>query len=222
MFQPENDGLLPREPYHLAALLIGAVRPATWREPDPPHADFFSAKGVLQGLLEALRASWSIESTQEYPFLHPGRAAHVLVDGAQVGWLGEIHPLVAQSWELDGALAAFEIDLDAVPEIPTPLYEDVTSFPEMREDLAVVVSEDVSAARVIGVVTRSGAPLLQSAEVFDVYRDAERLGEGNVSLAIRLRYRAPDRTLTDEEVAAKRDTIVAALADELGGKVRAS
>jgi phenylalanyl-tRNA synthetase beta chain len=92
----------------------------------------------------------------------------------------------------------------------------------VREDLAVVVPEDVSAARVIEVVRAGGAPLLRVAEVFDVYRDAERLGEGNVSLAVRLTYRAPDRTLTDEEVAQKRAQITDALARELGGRVRAA
>ena len=138
------------------------------------------------------------------------------------GWLGEIHPLVAAQWELEETIAAFELDLDAVPMPATPLYEDVTSFPEVREDLAVVVADDVSAAEVLAVVRRAGAPLLASAEVFDVYRDAERLGEGNVSLALRLAYRAPDRTLTDEEVAARRAAITRALADELAGRVRAA
>ena len=79
----------------------------------------------------------------------------------------------------------------------------MTSFPAVREDLAVIVADNVAAAEVLTVVRRAGAPLLASAEVFDVYRDAERLGEGNVSLALRLAYRAPDRTLTDEEVAAQ-------------------
>ncbi len=221
VFFPDPDGGLPREPQHIAGLLTGAVRPASWREADPPQADFFAAKGVLQGLLGALSASWSVERATE-PFLHPGRAARILVGGEAAGWLGEIHPLVASRWGIEGTVAAFELDLDTVPEPPTELHEDVTSFPEVREDLAVVVPEDVSAARVIEVVLESGAPLLRSAEVFDVYRDPERLGEGNVSLALRLSYRAPDRTLTDEEVARKREQITAALAGELGGRVRAA
>jgi phenylalanyl-tRNA synthetase beta chain len=101
-------------------------------------------------------------------------------------------------------------------------YRDVTSFPEVREDLAVVVPDAVGAAQVLAVVRRAGAPLLSDAEVFDVYRDEERIGAGNVSLALRLHFRAPDRTLTDEEVAAKRKDIAATLAGELGGRVRDS
>ena len=127
-----------------------------------------------------------------------------------------------QQWELEGAVAAFELDLDAVPVPATPLYEDVTSFPEVREDLAVIVGQDVAAADVLAVVRRAGAPLLARAEVFDVYRDEQRIGAGNVSLALRLAYRAPDRTLTDEEVATRREAITKALADELSGRVRAS
>ena len=109
-----------------------------------------------------------------------------------------------------------------MPELPPAGYRDVTSFPEVREDLAVVVGEGVSAASVIDTVKRAGAPLLWSAEVFDVYRNPELLGEGNVSLALRLSYRAPDRTLTDEEVAERREAIASALAEELGGRVRAA
>ena len=114
------------------------------------------------------------------------------------------------------------MDLDAViaDAVLTPIYEDLTSFPEVREDLAVVVPDQITAAEVLDVVRRGGAPLLAEVEVFDVYRDPDRLGTGNYSLALRLAYRARDRTLTDQEVAERRERIVAALADELGGWVR--
>jgi phenylalanyl-tRNA synthetase beta chain len=205
----------------VAALLIGAVHGPTWRAPNPPRADYFAAKGVLTGLLEALQAEWTVERSRE-PFLHPGRAATIVTDGRPAGWVGEVHPLVAAEWDLDETVAGFELNLDAIPDPSTVIYEDVTSFPEVREDLAVVVPEDVSAEQVIEVVRATGAPLLRSAEVFDVYRDAERLGEGNVSLALRLSYRAPDRTLRDDEVAAKRQAISDALAQQLSGRVRAA
>jgi phenylalanyl-tRNA synthetase beta chain len=221
VFFPDRDGGMPHERYDLGVLVAGTVRPSSWRDPDPPAADFFAAKGVLRGLLGSLAADWGVEPCTE-PFLHPGRAARVLVGGEPVGWLGEIHPLVAREWELEGTIAGFELDLDQVPEPATRVYEDVTSFPEIREDLAVVVADEISAARVIEVVLAAGEPLLRSAVVFDVYRDPERLGEGNVSLALRLHYRAPDRTLTDDEVAQKRAQITDALARELGGRVRAA
>ncbi len=221
VYLPEKDRLLPREPYHLAALLTGTVRPPTWRHPEPPRADFFAAKGALAGVLDTLGADWEVERGSE-PFLHAGRAATIIVQGRPAGWLGEIHPTIAAEWDLSETVAAFELDLDAVPERDTKVYEDVTSFPEVREDLAVVVPDAVAAAEVIELVRRTGAPLLRRAELFDVYRDLERLGEGNVSLALRLSYQAPDRTLTDEEVAAKREAIIEALAGQLGGRVRAA
>jgi phenylalanyl-tRNA synthetase beta chain len=218
VYLPRGLGEAPDEPYHVGALLLGPVRPASWREPDPRAADFFAAKGVLAGVLDALGASWTVQAATE-PFLHPGAAARILVDGEPAGWLGELHPAVAADWDLEDAVAGFELDLDAVPEPATPLFVDVTSFPEIREDLAVVVPDTVSAAEVLAVVRRAGAPLLAGAEVFDVYRDPERLGEGKVSLALRLSFRAADRTLTDSEVATQRERITADLA-ELGGQIR--
>jgi phenylalanyl-tRNA synthetase beta chain len=221
VFLPKAPGELPDEPYDLAALLSGPVRPPTWREPDPPRADFFAIKGVLQGVLDALRVAFEVRPAKA-SFVYPGRAASVWVGDGRLGWLGELHPLVTAGWDLDDPVAAFEINLDALPEPVTAGFHDLVSFPEVREDLAVVVREDVSAARVIETVKRAGAPLLSTVEVFDRYRNPELLGEGNVSLALRLSYRAPDRTLTDEEVASKRAEITEALATELEGRVRAS
>jgi phenylalanyl-tRNA synthetase beta chain len=191
------------------------VRPPTWREPEPAQADFFAAKGLLAGLFDALRISWDVAPSAQ-PFLHPGRAATILVGGSEVGWLGELHPSVADH------AAGFELDLDAVGEPDTRIYEDVTSFPAVREDLAVVVDEHVAAAEVVAVVGDAGEPLLASTEVFDVYRDPDRVGAGKVSLALRLTYRAPDRTLTDEEVARKRGEIATALERSVGGVIRAA
>jgi phenylalanyl-tRNA synthetase beta chain len=217
----EGIGVVPAtERHHLGVLLRGPARPVTWRDARPPAADFFAAKGVLAGVLDALRVDWAVEQAAE-PFLHPGRAARVLVGGRAVGWLGEIHPLVARGWDLDG-LAGFEVDLDLVMAgaDTAPGFRDVTTFPAVREDLAVVAPDDVPAERVLEVVRAAGAPELTSAEVFDVYR-GEQVGEGRVSLALRLTFQAPDRTLTDEEVGGRRAAIVAALNDELGAAIRA-
>ena len=212
---------LPAEFHALGALLCGSLRPASWRAPQPPEADFFAAKGVLAALLGTLRVPWSVLAAGT-PFLHPGRAAAVIVGDAEIGWLGELHPLVAREWDLERPVAAFEVDLGrviaAAPEVP--LYEDLTSFPEVREDLAVVVAESVAAEDVLAVVRRAGGRLLADTAVFDVYRGAQ-VGEGQLSLALRLVFRAADRTLTDVEVAALRAEILAALADELGALQRA-
>ncbi|HMJ04300.1 MAG TPA: phenylalanine--tRNA ligase subunit beta [Conexibacter sp.] len=221
VYLPRDGAPLPAEPHHVGVLLSGAVRAASWREPAPPAADFFAAKGVLAALLGALRVDWRVIEGAE-PFLHPGRAASVVVAGSPVGWLGELHPLIAADWEIDGAVAAFEIDLDAViAAVPGPVrYADYTSFPEVRQDLAVVVPATVAAATVVAAVRRAGGPLLATVEVFDVYRGAQ-IGDDEVSLALRLAFRSPERTLTDDQVAERRAAIEAALADEVGGRIRA-
>jgi phenylalanyl-tRNA synthetase beta chain len=220
VYLPHDREPLPAEPHHVGVLLTGAVRPATWREPSPPAADFFAAKGVLAALLEALRVSWEFIEGSE-PFLHPGRAAAIVVDGARVGWIGELHPSIAADWEL-GRVAAFELDLDAaLAAVPGPVhYVDYTSFPEVRQDLAVVVPARVPAAEVVAVVREAGGPLLGSAEVFDVYHGAQ-IGADEVSLALRLAFRSPERTLTDEEVAERRAAIETALTGRVGGRIRA-
>ncbi|MFZ1997123.1 MAG: phenylalanine--tRNA ligase subunit beta, partial [Solirubrobacteraceae bacterium] len=226
VYLPADAGVaaLPSEPYHVAALLWGPVRPATWRDPEPRAADFFAAKGVLAGMLDTVHVPWSLEADPEAaPFLHPGRAARIIIDATPAGWIGEIHPQVAAAWAWTSPVAGFEVDLDvAAQHVRFATYQDLTSFPEIREDLAVIVADGVSAAQVLDVVRAAGGALLAGAEVFDVYRDEQRIGAGNVSLAVRLRFRAPDRTLTDEEVATRRRKIAAALTAELQGRVRDS
>jgi phenylalanyl-tRNA synthetase beta chain len=218
---PAVPGLdrLPIERQHLAALLTGRLVPPTWRDPEPPRADFFAAKGVLAALMAALRVPWEVEPSRE-PFLHPGRSARVLAGGEPAGWLGELHPAVAARWDVEQA-AGFELDFGVLADqaVLTPDYEDLTSFPAVREDVAVVVPDGVSAAQLIGVVREAGGALLRRAEVFDVYRGAQ-VGAGSASLALRLEFRAPDRTLTDEEVAERRAKIVAALDEQLGARLR--
>jgi phenylalanyl-tRNA synthetase beta chain len=181
--------------------------------------DFFAAKGILEGLLGTLRVEFEVEPG-ERPFLHPGRSASVLVgDEQKVGWIGELHPLVARDWDLEDG-TAFEIDVDALAELvpSAPGYRPVSTFPAVIQDIAVVVDEDVPAADVQDAVRTAGGELLEQLRLFDVYR-GEQVGEGSKSLALRLEFRAPDRTLTDEEVADLRAQIERELG-ELGGKLR--
>jgi phenylalanyl-tRNA synthetase beta chain len=217
---------LPDERTHAGALLTGPLRPASWRDSSPPAADFFAAKGVVEALGRALRVELAFVTERDggvEPFLHPARGARVLAgpDGDPAGWVGEVHPAVAAAWDLEHTVAAFELDLAVLTSYadPVPAYRDLTSFPAVLLDLAVTVGEDVPAEAVLAVVRQAGGRLLERAEVFDSYRGAQ-VGEGRVSLALRLAFRAPDRTLTDDDVAAPRDKIVARLREELGGELR--
>jgi phenylalanyl-tRNA synthetase beta subunit len=177
-------------------------------------------QSVMRTTLRALRIDWRVEPGGDEPFLHPRRAATVYAGERRAGWLGELHPSVAGEWDLDGA-AGFELDFGAlaVASNQVPRYEDLTSFPAVRQDIAVVVPDDVPAARVLELIRGAGGALLRGAEVFDVYRGAQ-VGEGRASLAIRMEFRAADRTLTDDDVGPRREKIVAALRDEVGGELR--
>ena len=206
------------ERHHLAGLLTTGT-PASWRGEAAP-ADFYAAKGFVEALFSAAGLELEVEPGGR-PFLHPGKSASVLAgDERKVGWIGELHPLVAREWGLEGA-AAFELDFDSLAEEATQeiAYRDVTTYPAVLQDIAVVVADDVSAAQVTAAVRASAGDLLGRAEVFDVY-EGEQVGVGNRSLALRLEFRAPDRTLTDDEVSERRQAIEAALS-EIGGKLRA-
>ncbi|MDX6689673.1 MAG: phenylalanyl-tRNA synthetase beta chain [Solirubrobacteraceae bacterium] len=202
-----GDAHLPDEHHALGALVPG---------------DVFAAKAYVEAILSALRTEGLFDPAPQ-PFLHPGRSAQLRIGSHPpdvVGWVGDVHPLVARAWDLD-AVAAFEIDLDALSAhaVTVPEYEDLTSFPELHEDIAIVVDADVPAATVLSTIRAAGGRLLARAEVFDVYA-GEQVAEGRVSLAIALTFRATDRTLTDEDVAPVRADIVARLAAELGGELR--
>ncbi len=206
------------EPHHLGALALGPIAPASWRGDSQP-ADFFALKGVVEALGDGLGVEVATEAGSE-PFLHPGRSARVLVAGQDAGWIGEIHPLVCREYNLDGA-AGFEIRLGqlvAASTVTDEDYEDVTTFPALQQDLAIVVDDDVTAEQVRVAVRAGGGDLLRDAAVFDLYR-GEQLGEGRKSVALRLEFRAPDRTLTDEEVSGLREKISAELGS-IGGALR--
>jgi len=220
VYLARDDGPLPYEHRALGLLLHGRLHPPSWGVPKPRVADFFAAKGLLEALLETLRVDdWCVEVGGE-PFTHPGRGAQVIVGGENVGWLGELHPLVAQAWDLGAHAAGFELDLDRVvaAAVAVPRFRAISSFPPVRQDLAVVVPEDLPAASVLGAVREAGGALLSDARIFDVYR-GEQIGAGRTSLALALTFQAPDRTLTDDDVAPVREQIVAALAQR-GGELR--
>jgi phenylalanyl-tRNA synthetase beta chain len=211
------DGM--REWGALAVLLTGRVAPVTWGAPEPPKSDLFAVKGVLEALGEALGVRLECASSAQ-PFLRPGRAAGVLCAGEEIGWLGELHPLVAREWGIEDG-AAFELHLDRLLALAEGRegYRDVISYPALRQDLAVTLPEQVPAARAIELVRAAGGELLDAVDVFDVY-SGPQVGEGRRSLALSLSFRASDRTLADADVVPLRERIVQALG-ELGGELRA-
>jgi phenylalanyl-tRNA synthetase beta chain len=217
-----GDG--PAEEHHaLGTLLSGNLDGPSWRGRHG-EADFFAAKALLGSLLDRFHVHWSVREASHWPFLHPGRSAEVLARGAgnepvRLGFLGEVHPLVAQAWDLPRT-ATFAIDLRTLatvaPEIVS--FQAFGPFPVLRQDIAVTLPAGVSARELLHLVRRTGGEMLEDVEVFDVYTGAQ-VGEGRRSLALAVSFRALDRTLTDRDIAPVRERIVHALAD-LEGELR--
>jgi phenylalanyl-tRNA synthetase beta chain len=207
-----------REPHRIGCLAVGPLTAKSWRGGGEP-ADFFALKGVVEALAGQLGATIDCAPGEE-PFLHPGRSATVSLGGTVAGSIGELHPLVCRAWDIEAAVG-FEVDLAALVAAATAgeeTYEDVTTFPASYQDLAVLVPGELPAAELRAAVLAGGGELLQAADVFDLY-EGEQVSEGRKSLALRLEFRATDRTLTDEEVSEQRAAIEAAL-EKIGGSLR--
>jgi phenylalanyl-tRNA synthetase beta chain len=194
VYLPNGD--LPNERVHLAGLAEGG---------------FLRAKGVVETLYAALKAEPVFERTQ-HRLLHPGKAART-----PAGIVGELHPR-----ELEGEWGVFELDLTelgAASREPVT-YEDVITFPAIRQDIAVAVPEDVPAGEILAVAREAAGPELRESRVFDVYR-GEQVGAGRKSIAFSVAYQSPERTLTEEDAARLRERIVDALAERFGAELRA-
>ncbi|WP_226436748.1 phenylalanine--tRNA ligase subunit beta [Rhodococcus yananensis] len=211
------DASLPAQPVHIGGVLTGL------REPSGPWgagraveaADAFAAADVVA---RAAGVSLERRAAQYLPW-HPGRCAELLVDGAVVGHAGELHPAVLERAGLPPRTCAYELDLDALPiveSLPAPV---VSPFPAVLQDVAVVVADDVPAASVESALRGGGGELLEDVRLFDVFTGAQ-VGEGRKSLAFALRFRAYDRTLTEDEASEARDAAVAAAAAAVGAELR--
>jgi phenylalanyl-tRNA synthetase beta chain len=205
-----NDGIALFEIARVYLPAGGELPDERWRVAGVLEGGYAEAKGVLDTLFEALHAGLAVERG-EHPLLHPGKTGRF----AQ-GWVGEVHPALGRGW------AAFELDLAeleaALPE--RVLYRDVISFPSVLQDLAFVVDEDVAGSELLAAIREAGGELLREVDVFDEYRGPQT-GEGRRSLAFRLAFGSPERTLTDEDVAPVRAAIAAAVEKQFGATLRA-
>ncbi|MEP6597824.1 MAG: phenylalanine--tRNA ligase subunit beta [Actinomycetota bacterium] len=209
---------VPRQPRHLAVVLAGQVeRPGWWGSGRPViWADAIEAAHVVG---RAARAELTIRRG-EYPPWHPGRCAELLLDCTLIGHAGELHPRVIAALDLPARTAAMELDLDAFGA-PSPANSpELSNYPPVLLDVALVVPDDVAASSVLGALRAGAGELLESVRLFDLYADKERLGPGRRSLAFALRFRAADRTLTVEEAASARDAAVSVAAQRFGAQLR--
>ena len=209
---------LPDERMHLGALMTGrAAARRRGATATPPSADFFAAKGALETLLGALRVPWTRRPRRRTRSCTRAARRACSSRGEDAGWLGELHPGVASRVGPRAASrASSSTSAVVLPHaVVAPHYEDLTSFPAIRQDLAFWIPADRTAAELVEVVRGAGGKLLRDVRVFDVYAR-----EGQTSLAVRLEFRAGDRTLTDEEIAPQRTKIVEAVEAKLEGELR--
>jgi phenylalanyl-tRNA synthetase beta chain len=188
---------LPEEHWHVAGIADGGFAEVKW---------------AVEQIYSALGIEPSYERTAE-PYLHPGKAARTAE-----GWLGELHPAL-----LEGVWGAFELDLDALAEAAPQVvaFAEVSPYPEVRQDLAFTVDEEVPSSEILAAIREAAGEMLRELEVFDEYRNPETIGEGKRSLAFRLAFGSPEGTLTDEDVAPVRASIVDAVATRFGAVLRA-
>lgn len=214
----------PKERNRVAAVMAGAMNDPAWNQQAVPF-DFFDGKGVIESLMRELalaKPRFKALSAEEAPHLQPGRAAQVLDGGTVLGWVGEIHPLACEAYEVQAPVVAFELDLDALIKYARPArdYVNVPVFPAVTMDVAFVVDEEVTHEKLLRSITSAGGKLLDTAQLFDVYRDEERLGAGKKSMAYALEYRAADRTLTTEEVDKQHARLIKKVCGATGAEVR--
>ena len=214
------NAIIPEQPWHLAAVLAGEIEPAGWWGAGraAAWADAVEAARIALSAAGIPAGRVSVRADEYAPW-HPGRCAAVLVDDVVLGYAGELHPAVVSALELPKRTCAMELDLDAIPAAPVVQAGRLSTFPPALIDVALVVDAAVPAADVEDALVEGAGELLESVRLFDVYT-SDQLGAGLKSLAYKLTFRAPDRTLTVEEAVAARDAAVASAWARTGATLR--
>ncbi|MGF1469947.1 MAG: phenylalanine--tRNA ligase subunit beta [Sandaracinaceae bacterium] len=216
---------LPEERAELVFVLAGPRQP--WFQDEGP-VDFFDGKGVATSIVEtafgaALEAEADESLEEEAPYLHPRRRARLRIGGQPVGVLGELHPDVADAFDLDGRVVVGLIAADATRAALAarglPQAEELPRYPAVQRDVALVVEDNLPMRRVAEAIREAGAGLVETVELFDVYQGAS-IPDGRKSLAFRIVYRDVEATLTDKKVDKAHGKVLKALQDSLGARPR--
>ena len=209
VYLPKPGQILPDEPKHLVLGTYGE------------HEDFFKMKGEIEAFLRGMNVPEARYTAEKHdPTFHPGRCARVSVGGVDLGCFGQIHPLVARSYGIDGEIFAAELNFTALLSLQLEkTYTPLPKYPAVTRDIAVVCDEAVTVAALSDCIRAAGGKLLRSVELFDIYR-GKGIASGSKSAAFRLTLRADDRTLTDADSDGVVSAVLAALGKELNAKLR--
>ena len=206
-----------RQPLRLGAIAYGTAFEEQWGVV-ARKVDYYDLKGDVEALLGALAGEVSFAAVN-HPALHPGRSAQILRAGKVIGWIGELHPAWLAKYELPSAPVAFELDVDAISEGPLPVYSELSRFPALIRDLAVVVAENVSAQSLLDAMKSCDLESLRDVQLFDVYQ-GKGIEPGQKSLAFRVVMQDTSKTLTDEEADFVMARLMEILASRSGAKLR--
>lgn len=221
IYVPKTGEQMPQEPIWAAGLISGARFAESWCQ-QQAEADFFDAKAVLENLFEKLQLDgirWSADQPEAY--YHPGKACRILCGNTLIGTLGELHPAVQARFELERTAYCFELDFEALVRLSGKRRAIVppSRYPDSVRDLALLAPLELAAEQLLACVTGLRLKELEHVDVFDLYQ-GEKIPAGQKSIALRLRYRSPERTLTDDEVSALHQKVVDSLAKKLGVSLR--
>jgi phenylalanyl-tRNA synthetase beta chain len=212
------EAAVPKQPVHVAVVLSGHRERAGWWGPGR-QASWADAIETARVVADISGVELTVEAADHAPW-HPGRCARLLVGDWPVGYAGELHPKVVEAMGLPKRTAAMELDLDAIPVVEKRPAPAMSPYPPVLMDVALVVDAAVPAASVAKALRSGGGDRLEDVSLFDVYT-GEQIGEGKQSLAFKLRFRDPERTLSSEEAVELRDAAVAAAAEQVGASLRA-
>ncbi|REB06601.1 phenylalanine--tRNA ligase subunit beta [Sporosarcina sp. BI001-red] len=215
----QEDGL-PKEVGHVAAVITGKWVDHAWQQ-ENKKVDFFVMKGIVEGLMDTLGLTDKVTYAKAtHDGLHPGRTADILLDGAVVGVLGQLHPTEQKKHDLkETYVMEMNLAMLLAESAEALVYAQVPRYPSMSRDIALVVSKDEAAGSLMDIIQEAGGKLLKDVAVFDLY-EGDKVEEGTKSLAFSLTYFDPERTLTDEEVVTRHDKVLAALKEKSGAVLR--
>lgn len=216
-FHPETKGM--RQSMRFAGVIAGTAYPYQWGVTERT-ADFYDLKGAIDNLFIRVFPN-AVMSYQpaEHPALHPGQTAEIFLNGSKIGIIGALHPLVLQNLDVKEAVFVFDIDLSALPETTKNPSRDISRFPEIRRDLAILVNQTIPAAQIQDTIKGSAGDWLKECFIFDVYQ-GKGIAPGLKSVALGMILQHPTRTLVDEEVVQLTDRVVQALKGQLGAELR--
>jgi phenylalanyl-tRNA synthetase beta chain len=206
---------VPPQAYHVAGLLVGKVESEDWQGKARAY-NWQDAIAYAQDILQLCNLEWTVKRSDFAPW-HPGRCAELIVDGKAVAHAGELHPRIVAKYGLPERSVAFAVGLSALPDSQLVRPTNVGTMPAALQDVALIVDDSVTAAHVEAALREGAGELLESITLFDRY---DKLGDGKISLAFSLTFRAPDRTLTGAEVTAMRESAVAAAVKATGAVLR--